>query len=115
MPWSSAPAAAPAVAGARASGGPVSGGKTYLVGEQGPELFTAPTSGEIVPNDRLRSLTSKGLGASGGRAPAGRGDLSVKFEIHGVTDPEEVARIAEQKLRDLIYRMESDQRGLLSD
>ncbi|MDF0543331.1 phage tail length tape measure family protein [Sphingobium sp. H39-3-25] len=39
--------------GARASGGPVSAGKTYLVGEKGPELFTAPSSGSIVPNSAL--------------------------------------------------------------
>ncbi len=39
--------------GARAAGGPVQSGKTYLVGEKGPELFTPPTSGMIVANDRL--------------------------------------------------------------
>lgn len=38
------------VSGARAGGGPVTGGKTYLVGEHGPELFTAPNNGMIVPN-----------------------------------------------------------------
>lgn len=42
------------IAGARANGGPVTGGKTYLVGERGPELFTAPGSGRIVSNDNLR-------------------------------------------------------------
>jgi hypothetical protein len=36
--------------GARAGGGPVSGGTTYLVGERGPEFFTPNTSGTIVPN-----------------------------------------------------------------
>lgn len=35
------------VAGARAAGGPVQAGSTYLVGETGPELFTPPTSGII--------------------------------------------------------------------
>jgi hypothetical protein len=39
--------------GARASGGPVSAGKQYLVGERGPELFTPSTGGTIVPNDAL--------------------------------------------------------------
>lgn len=32
--------------GARANGGPVMGGGTYLVGERGPELFTPGASGE---------------------------------------------------------------------
>lgn len=41
------------VSGARASGGPVEAGKTYLVGEKGPELFTAPRTGHIVPNHAL--------------------------------------------------------------
>lgn len=41
---------ASAIAGARADGGPVSGGKTYLVGERGPELFTPSRSGNIIPN-----------------------------------------------------------------
>ncbi|MFM0506691.1 phage tail tape measure protein [Paraburkholderia sp. RL17-373-BIF-A] len=43
------------VAGARASGGPVAGGNTYLVGEKGPELFTPGSSGSIVPNHALGS------------------------------------------------------------
>jgi hypothetical protein len=36
-----------------ASGGPVLAGTTYLVGERGPELFTAPATGSIIPNNRL--------------------------------------------------------------
>ncbi|MBL0919371.1 MAG: hypothetical protein IBJ14_11755 [Hydrogenophaga sp.] len=39
--------------GARAAGGPVSGGKTYLVGERGPELFTPNVTGSITPNHAL--------------------------------------------------------------
>jgi phage-related minor tail protein len=38
------------VAGARAAGGPVAAGETYLVGEQGPELFTPSGNGTILPN-----------------------------------------------------------------
>ena len=39
--------------GQRATGGQVSGGSTYLVGERGPELFQAPTSGNIIPNHQV--------------------------------------------------------------
>lgn len=39
--------------GARARGGPVSSGKSYLVGENGPELFTPSTGGNITPNNKL--------------------------------------------------------------
>jgi tetratricopeptide (TPR) repeat protein len=35
------------------SGGQVKGGSTYLVGERGPELFQAPTSGNIIPNHQV--------------------------------------------------------------
>jgi hypothetical protein len=38
---------------ARAAGGPVSGGTTYLVGERGPELFKPQTTGRILPNSAL--------------------------------------------------------------
>jgi hypothetical protein len=37
----------------KAVGGPVNMGQTYLVGEEGPELFTPGSSGTIIPNDRL--------------------------------------------------------------
>lgn len=36
-----------------AAGGPVSAGRSYLVGEQGPEVFTPSVSGAIIPNDGL--------------------------------------------------------------
>jgi len=42
----------------RASGGPVSSLSTYLVGEQGPELFVPSSSGTIIPNGALGSSGS---------------------------------------------------------
>lgn len=36
--------------GFKADGGPVSSGKSYIVGERGPELFTPRSSGNITPN-----------------------------------------------------------------
>jgi hypothetical protein len=38
---------------ARANGGPVSSGQTYMVGERGPELFVPGRSGSIVPNGAM--------------------------------------------------------------
>jgi TP901 family phage tail tape measure protein len=38
----------------RASGGPVRGGRPYIVGEAGPELFVPASSGMIVPNSALQ-------------------------------------------------------------
>tara|TARA_Y100000114_G_scaffold88614_1_gene82059 strand:- start:959 stop:1447 length:489 start_codon:yes stop_codon:yes gene_type:complete len=44
--------------GRRASGGPVMGGGSYLVGEQGPELFSPSVSGMITPNHALGGSTN---------------------------------------------------------
>ncbi len=63
--------AAARIAGARADGGPVRVGKTYIVGERGPELFTAPTSGVIIPNS--------------GAMRAGGGGTTVVVNINGST------------------------------
>lgn len=60
--------------GGRASGGPVSGGTTYLVGEKGPELFTPNSSGAIIPN---------GVGGTG---------TTINLTVNGAIDPEGTAR-----------------------
>jgi hypothetical protein len=59
--------------GGRAAGGPVSAGTTYLVGENGPELFTSSTSGTIIPN-----------GSMGGN--------TVNITVNGAIDPISTAR-----------------------
>lgn len=65
--------------GGKAAGGPVSAGKTYLVGERGPELFTPPTSGKIVPNNKLAG-----------------GDTVVNVQVNGVTDVDSFRRSVPQ-------------------
>ena len=42
----------------RANGGPVSTGKSYMVGERGPEMFVPNTGGRIVPNSDMGSATN---------------------------------------------------------
>lgn len=63
--------------GFRAAGGPVRQGRSYVVGETGPELFTANTSGTISP--------SGSFGGGGG----------VNITINGAIDPEGVRRSLE--------------------
>ena len=41
------------ITGALQDGGPAIGGRTYLVGERGPELFTPGQSGIVTPNHAL--------------------------------------------------------------
>jgi TP901 family phage tail tape measure protein len=41
------------ITGAKAAGGLVSRGQSYLVGERGPEIFSPSSNGTIVPNDKI--------------------------------------------------------------
>ncbi len=50
---------APRFGGARADGGAISDGKSYLVGERGPELFTASRSGYITANENMQGGASR--------------------------------------------------------
>ncbi|HEX8693404.1 MAG TPA: hypothetical protein VF746_13350 [Longimicrobium sp.] len=69
------PAILAPIDGARATGGPVSAGGAYLVGERGPELFLPGSSGNIIPNHRL----SRG---GGGRPAAGGGVVNVHVTVN---------------------------------
>ena len=42
----------------RAKGGPVQGGRSFVVGEKGPELFTPKSTGMITPNHALGGSTN---------------------------------------------------------
>lgn len=44
----------------KASGGPVAGGRTYIVGERGPELFTASQNGYIHNNASTKAMLGGG-------------------------------------------------------
>lgn len=73
--------------GARASGGPVGAGKTYLVGERGPELFTPPSSGNIVPNHTLNARAAASMsGVSAARANPVQQTVIVKVEANDYFD-----------------------------
>jgi hypothetical protein len=74
--------------GFKASGGPVSSGTSYIVGEQGPELFTPGRSGMITPNHAL-----------GG----GRGSV-INLTVNGAIDPEGTARAIINVLNNSSYR-----------
>lgn len=96
------------ISGARASGGYVGGGRTYLVGEKGPELFTPGASGQITSNSNL----NKALGGSSNKTVVinqtnnfGDGD----------SDPalaEKIARLTKAQVYDVL-RNESRSGGML--
>ncbi len=81
----------PAVEGARARGGPVRKGKTYLTGENGPELFTPNANGYVHSNSATGNLA--------------RGGDTFHFEFHVTTgDPEAFAMKVEEILRTRLSR-----------
>jgi TP901 family phage tail tape measure protein len=102
--------AVPAVDGARAAGGPVKAGGTYLVGEEGPELFQAKQSGSIWPNgETVAALRKSGTAsaASGGNAAQGTVGgvvmhINPTVHINGVQDIRGAAREISQMLADEI-------------
>ena len=56
--------------GFRANGGPVMAGRSYVVGENGPEVFSPPQTGTIIPNHAL----------------GGRSEVMIKLDVpEGVT------------------------------
>jgi hypothetical protein len=63
-------------AGFRAQGGPVRSGRAYVVGEQGPEIFTPRASGHIVPNDELAEVSDPA-----GSDPIASADLAADREL----------------------------------
>lgn len=86
------------IAGANAKGGPMSPGRTYLVGEQGPELVTPSRSGYVHPN------------RSGGGAP--NITINSPITITGATDADAVAARVRRALTD---ELASALRGGLAD
>lgn len=72
---------------ARAGGGPVSGGKPYLVGENGPELFVPTGDGSIVPG-----------GNSGGTKGGAGGGITISpvLNFYGPANREDAATIADK-------------------
>ena len=96
------------ISGARASGGYVGGGRTYLVGEKGPELFTPGASGQITSNSNL----NKALGGSSNKTVVinqtnnfGDGDSDPELA-------EKIARLTRAQVYDVL-RNESRSGGML--
>jgi hypothetical protein len=66
----------------RASGGPVSMGRTYLVGEKGPELLTMAGNGFVTPNDKLTGMLGNPSPNAQDVAVAGAGGGGVNVSVY---------------------------------
>jgi hypothetical protein len=73
--------------GARASGGPVAAGRSYLVGERGMEVFTPAQPGYIIPNHQL-------AGAVGGVTLAATVNTTGQVSVADVTRALTLARLS---------------------
>lgn len=90
--------------GARAAGGPVTAGKTYLVGEEGPELFSPSSSGSIMPSSQTMAMLRRspqriepaGL-ASGSSQPV---NVTNNIIVMADKNPEVTADIIMRKIGD---------------
>ncbi|MCO5135990.1 MULTISPECIES: phage tail tape measure protein [unclassified Shinella] len=98
----------PAVDGARAKGGPVRAGRTYLVGERGAELFSPGASGMISPHDAYRAAAAGSAASVGGPVRSGGNTITISptINIHGGmpvgSDPHAVARHYSKEIGDYL-------------
>lgn len=98
QPYEGNPVDNPTTSGGRAMGGPVGYGKSYIVGEQGPELFVPWANGNIVPNHKMR-----GGGAGGGRSIVVQfGDMN----FYGPASPQRVNDAMERATDKIIRAVE---------
>lgn len=85
--------------GARAEGGPVLGGGTYLVGEKGPELFVPKSSGTIIPNE----VSVKPMSSS---------VTNINIRVNGVQGADDLRRSASQIASAAALAVERGRRNL---
>ncbi len=100
----------PLISGARAGGGPVHGGGSFLIGEDGPELFTPKVSGNITSNQSL----GKAVKASKMAANDGRGSITViqhnDFSKAGSIDNEQLVQALRTSKSETIAAVQNLQR-----
>ena len=85
------------IAGARAEGGSVASGKSYLVGEKGAEIFTPSSSGSIIPNSQISNTSVNNT--SGGKSTIASIIGTVNIVVQG---GENMASDLSQKIKDVI-------------
>ena len=75
-----------AFGGFRAGGGPVQAGKSYIVGERGPEVATFGRSGFVTPNTALAPRSSGGVTFAPSTTIDARGSNMSEAQIKGLLD-----------------------------
>jgi len=82
----------------RWTGGPVTAGGTYVVGEFGPELFSPNSNGSILSNHNLLSALS---------AAGAAGEVNIQITINNpvVRDDSDIRKLADQVSAELVSRI----------
>ena len=75
--------AAATALGMLATGGDVTPGRAYIVGERGPEIFRSGTGGHVFPNSKLREMGA-GRGSGGGDTHFTFAPVVQSFDANGV-------------------------------
>ncbi|MBI1620168.1 phage tail tape measure protein [Aquamicrobium sp. cd-1] len=106
------------IAGARAAGGPIAAGRTYLVGEEGPELITPSRSGYVHSADETAAMAhggSRNTGSgSAGSSVLSLGSLIGELHVHPAPGMDEealaqkAARLIGQAVREALSGIQSD-------
>ncbi|MDY0480193.1 phage tail length tape measure family protein [Pasteurella multocida] len=91
------------LSGARAMGGPVGGGRAYLVGEKGPEIFVPGASGQITSNENL----NKALG--GGSSKTVVINQTNNFDSNN-SDNVELAKVVAKQTKAVVYEVLKNER-----
>lgn len=86
--------------GFRASGGPVSSGRAYVVGERGPEIIVPRSAGQVIPNHRL-----------GG----GRQTVNLTVDVRGATGNSEVRQMVAQGVQQGMAQVRREVPAIMAD
>jgi TP901 family phage tail tape measure protein len=105
---------------ARARGGPVSSGQSYLVGERGPELFQPSRSGQILSNRQTMGAELFQPSQAGAMLANRSASMSMAPTINinvanSNASPEDIAAAVARGLDDALMEAEAGVRALLND
>lgn len=89
-----------AIAGTRAAGGAIAGGRTYLVGENGPELVTPSRSGYVHDAETTAAMSAGGQGVAAGPVSQSvhMGGVTIQVIAQPGMDPQAIAHAVNEAL-----------------
>lgn len=93
---------------ARAKGGPISPGRPYLVGEEGPEIITPTRSGYVHSNDTLAATGNVGAARASQSSMVVNQTNHIAININEATNAREIGNALRNELNRAIRGVQSD-------